>query len=143
MSGESILAKQYASDPDAYIIDDVNRAHRNYALARNVLVLPFRVIGGAAQTASDAWELPGRNRFVIQVVTEPTAPSAGAVQLQGSLTAVISDSAWTNIGSAITCTSNTISASITDERPFRFYRLKVSTTITGGKAIVLVAFQSR
>lgn len=144
MSGESGLAKLYADSVDAYIIDDVNRAQRNYFLSKTPIVIPVR-LGTASDPTSVVWELPGRNRFMLQVAVDPTAPSAGAVKLQGSLTGGGSASGvWADITSAsISCTTNAVGAACSDERPFRFYRLLVTTPVTGGKATVLVSMVNR
>lgn len=147
MNGETILGKEYAHDSGAYINDDVNRAQRGYFLSRNLLVIPYKVGTWADATKSKIWELPGRNTFTIQVVTvSGNAPSAGILQLQGSVSGggeAAGASNWADIGSTTSCTTSSISAAITDNRLFRYYRFKVNTAVTGGNATVFLAMMGK
>ena len=145
MSGESTLAKLYVNNPNAYIVDDVNKAQRSYFLSKHPTVIPVR-LGGADDPTQVIWELPGRNRFMLQVAVESDPPNAGAVKLQGSLTGTSSTQSnkWADIPSgSISCTQDAISAALSDERPFRFFRLLVTTPVTSGRATVFVSFMNR
>jgi hypothetical protein len=131
MIGEVSLSKNYANDPQTYITSDVNEASRRFFLSRIVSVVPALVNVSALNTESEIFELPGRNNFVVDIRTVSGTVSALGVTLQGSLLG--GAGTWANIGSEI-ATTNSIS-SFSDNRPFRYYRLVVTTGVTGGGKI--------
>ena len=131
MIGEVGLSKNYANDPQTYITSDVNEASRRFFLTRIVAVVPALVKVNAANTESDVFELPGRNNFLVDIRTASGTVSALGVTLQGSVLG--GTGMWANIGSEIT-TTNSIS-SFSDNRPFRYYRLVVTTGVAGGGTI--------
>jgi hypothetical protein len=140
MSGEIKLASEFSSVNGALIVSDLNEAQRRYFLARSLIFLP-KVISAATavNTSSVALQLPGRNKFVVQVVASSGTPTLG-VKLQGSLIGDVSevhDSAnWTTIGSEITTVSIT---SLSDNSPYVLYRVVTSAAV-GSSASVTVHF---
>lgn len=131
MTGEVGLSKATSKDPLSYIVADVNDAMRRMYLSRALIVIGRALSGvSAANAVSDTFELPGRNNFTVQIATASGSPTAHVVKLQGSLTGSSSSGDWVDVGAS---SAGLIGlASYTDNRPFRFYRLFVSTGVTGG-----------
>ena len=140
MSGEIKLASEFSSLNGAYIVADLNEAQRRYFLARSLIFLP-KVISAAsvANTSSVALQLPGRNKFLVQVVASSGTPTLG-VKLQGSLVGDVSEAHnstnWTTIGSEITTISIT---SLSDSSPYVLYRVVTSAAV-GSSASITVHF---
>lgn len=68
------------------------------------------------------------------VVIGSSGVSAGAVTLQGSM----DNTNWWNIGSAVTVTASTTTASVQASAYARFFRANVSTTVVGGTVTAYV-----
>lgn len=131
MSGETNLEKLFGSDQLSHIISDVNDASRHFFLSNALIVIPNVLFNVSADNSeSTGFELPGRNNFLVHIVTNTGTITQMGVKLQGSIIGTSSNSNWSDIGSAIT-TTNSITG-FTDPRPFRYYRLRVSTPVLGG-----------
>lgn len=135
MVGEIALKKLYADNPVSYVIDDINEAQRRFFLAKNVIVIPawsaLTTAAGVINLTSSTYELPGRTNFTLEC-TAVGNMSAGAVKLQGSLTAL----AWNDIAtSSLALNATTAFYTINSNYPYRYYRLLISTALVGGTSV--------
>lgn len=128
--GEVALSKLQPQDGLTYIVFDVNDALRRTYLARSLTVIGRALKNASAvNTTSDVWELPGRNNFLLQIVTTSGTPSGFIVKIQGSLTGnteIASD--WADVDSH----NGTGFHSVTSNIPYRYYRVILSNGATGG-----------
>ena len=114
--GQARLAKLTTLPSGSFVIDDVNDAMRYWYLS----VVPTVILNALnASQASDIYDLPGRNSFVVDSKT------ATAIDVQGSLDGstfltICSTNAATGIQ---TFNFNTATA-------FRYYRLTAATNAT-------------
>jgi len=114
--GQARLAKLTTLPSGSFVIDDVNDAMRYWYLS----VVPTVILNALnASQASDIYDLPGRNSFVVD------SKSSTAINVQGSLDGstfltICSTTAATGIQ---TFNFNTATA-------FRYYRLTAATNVT-------------
>lgn len=114
--GQARLAKLATLPSGSFVIDDVNDAMRYWYLS----VVPTVILNALnASQASDIYDLPGRNSFVVDSRT------AVIVNVQGSLdgSTFVTICSTTAAATVQTFNFNTATA-------FRYYRLTAATNVT-------------
>ena len=116
-----------------YVVDDVNAGLRRTYLQRSLIVITNALAGvSTINTASDVYELPGRNNFLLQLTVASGTPTGFVVTLQGSLTGNPDVSGDWN---AITTHNGIGFHSATDPTPYRYYRLVLTNGTSAGSSI--------
>lgn len=114
--GQARLAKLTTLPSGSFVIDDVNDAMRYWYLS----VVPTVILNALnASQASDIYDLPGRNSFVVDSKT------ATIINVQGSLDGSTFLSICSTTANATVQTFNFNTATA-----FRYYRLTAASNVT-------------
>ena len=114
--GQSRLAKLTTLPSGSFVIDDVNDAMRYWYLS----VVPTVILNAlSASQASDIYDLPGRNSFVVDSKT------ATIINVQGSLDGSTFVTISSTTAAATVQTFNVLGATA-----FRYYRLTAASNVT-------------
>lgn len=114
--GQARLAKLTTLTSGSFVIDDVNDAMRYWYLS----VVPTVILNALnTSQASDIYDLPGRNSFVVDSKT------AVIINVQGSL----DGSTFVNICST-TAAATVQTFNVNTATAFRYYRLTAASNVT-------------
>lgn len=114
--GQARLAKLTTLTSGSFVIDDVNDAMRYWYLS----VVPTVILNALnTSQASDIYDLPGRNSFVV------VSKTAVIINVQGSL----DGSTFVNICST-TAAATVQTFNVNTATAFRYYRLTAASNVT-------------
>ena len=115
MLGEASLAKDPNRSVASFIVDDVNDAHRRFALAQvPIIIANFSI----TDSGPDIFDLPGRNSFVVEATV--------SVHVDASIDGLN----WHTISGGSPGTY----INFTSQYPWRFFKVLAHTSGATGKA---------